>query len=209
MKLEIETFIVGAFQVNCYVVWSQTARQALVIDPGAEPAAIKTFLEEKNLQLTRYLLTHGHVDHLGGLQALLNIFPAAVIMHPADADWAFKATNSIQPYYAPPMPPPEGTVFPADLQLKTALGECQIFHTPGHSPGSVCYYFPATEALFTGDTLFKGTVGRTDLPGGSTKTLSLSLQSLKGLPLQTRVYAGHGEPSTMENEYRYNPFLAT
>lgn len=206
--MKIETITVGPFEVNCYLAWDSATRRAVVVDPGADAPLIAGRLRAAGLTVAVYLLTHGHVDHISALAELMEAFPAPAVLHPADARWAFASSNRLEPFYPAPRRPAAAVTFPENLQMPAGAWDCRIIPTPGHSPGGVCYYFPAEHRLFTGDTLFQGTVGRTDLPGGDTRTLSDSLQHLRGLPPETRVYPGHGANSTLAAEYASNPFLA-
>lgn len=205
--MHVEMMPVGPFEANCYLAWGET-RQALVIDPGADAERVLRLLDRHNLTVAAYLLTHGHMDHIGALAPLAALRPAPIGLHPDDARWAFEPANQMPPYYPVPERPSETARPLADGQEWTDGGlTYRILATPGHSPGSVCYYFPSEHALFTGDTLFQGTVGRTDLPGGATAVLSRSLERLAKLPPETRIYAGHGAASTLAEELRSNPFL--
>jgi glyoxylase-like metal-dependent hydrolase (beta-lactamase superfamily II) len=207
--MKLETIVVGAFGVNCYVVWQPPGRAALVVDPGADPDRIEETLRSQGLEVAAYLVTHGHVDHVSALAALCQARPAPVEMHPADAAWAFGPDNQVPPFYPPPRSPgpiawpaEEGMEYgPADLRHR-------VLATPGHSVGSVCFFLEAHGLLFTGDTLFEGTVGRTDLPGGDEAILRRSLVRLAALPAATRVFPGHGEATTLARERAHNPFLA-
>jgi hydroxyacylglutathione hydrolase len=202
----ITKLVVGAFGVNCYVVSAN--RKALIIDPGADAGEIAKALRIRQLDIEAYLITHGHVDHISALQPLWNEWPAPVAMHNADIKWAFNPENQMPPYYPAPLRP-------AAIQRPLKGGETwnengfnfQVMATPGHSPGGVCFYFPDENILFSGDTLFQGTVGRTDLPGGNMDELTRSLRSLAGLPPQTKVYPGHGPATTIAREIESNPFL--
>jgi hydroxyacylglutathione hydrolase len=207
----IPPLVVGPFGVNCWLVAGE-GRQALVIDPGDDADRILERLKRLDLIPALYLLTHGHADHVGALEALLSVYPADVLMHSADAAWAFTADNAIPPYYPPLSGPPDRlrTVqapFPANEEAAGLT--FKIIATPGHTPGGLCFYFPETGRLFTGDTLFAGTVGRTDLPGGNEAVLAQSLKQLTGLPGDTLIHPGHGESSTLTEELRTNPFMKT
>lgn len=199
---------VGPFEVNCWLI-AGTEHQVLVIDPGGDADRILGQLKRLNLTPACYLLTHGHADHLGALEALLAVHPAEVLMHSADAAWAFTPANAILPYYpALTRKPDRLRVVQAPFPTEKIAGlKYQIIATPGHTPGGLCFYFPEEGRLFTGDTLFAGTVGRTDLPGGSETILAQSLQQLKGLPANTLIHPGHGDSSTLADELRTNPFL--
>jgi hydroxyacylglutathione hydrolase len=200
---------VGAFEVNCWIL-SNPNKQAIVIDPGAEPDTIHAHIQKKHLSVIGYLITHGHMDHISALAPLCSRHPAPIRMHPADAAWAFSAANQMQPYYAPPAAPPTQHLQPDLTESKdNQIGDFvfDIIETPGHSPGSVCIHFPTIETLFTGDTIVAGSAGRTDFPGGSASALHASLQRLRTMPATTKICAGHGPASSLEQEIRTNPFL--
>jgi len=182
--LNIEAIVVGPFQVNCYIA-STRPDSAIVIDPGEDAADIIEHLKSHNMSVIGYLLTHGHVDHVSALAEVHDAYPAPIAVNENDLEWAVKDGD----------------------QLDWGGLSIQVIDTPGHSPGGVCYYFNEQHTLFAGDTLFKGSVGRTDLPGGSGRTLANSLIKLKALPGETVVYSGHGPASTIEFERRTNFFM--
>ena len=199
---------VGPFEVNCYLV-SGGAGTAAVIDPGADPDRIEKALEARAWRLEAILLTHGHMDHVGGVIALRREHPVPVYIHPADGGWAFTERNVFPPYY-PTAPGPA----PADLRplcaenaVEAAGLRFEVIETPGHTPGGVCLYLPDQRTLFSGDTLFSGAVGRTDLAGGNGQALAGSLAKLAALPGEIRVHPGHGRPTTIAEEVRTNPYL--
>lgn len=205
--MEIEVIAVGAFESNCYVAWGP-AREALVIDPGADAGPILRLIDAKQLDVAAYLLTHGHVDHVSALADLYDERPAPVAMHPEDRRWAFTERGALLPYYPTPREPPEIVRMLADGQEWEDGGlRYRVIATPGHSPGGVCFHFPGEEVLFSGDTLFQGSVGRTDLPGGSAAALAKSLAKLTRLPPSTRIYPGHGFATTLALEKESNYFL--
>ena len=200
---------VGAFEVNCALLWSPGAREAWVIDPGEDAGTILAALRQRDLNLARILLTHGHIDHIAALDDLLRAFPETpVAMHAADAAWAFGPLNRLPPYETvPQIPATLQTVDEGDLIATGAL-RAKVLHTPGHSPGCICFSMDDESLLFTGDTLFAGTVGRTDLPGGNGGKLARSLRRLAALPGDWTIIPGHGPETTMATECRVNPFLA-
>lgn len=205
--MQVIPIVVGAFQVNCYLATSGNG-QALVIDPGEDAGQIAVALRERKLTVAAYLITHGHMDHLGGLEELTRQFPAPVSMHPADAAWAFGADNKMPPYYDAPERPAGKIRALVDGQQGDDGGlRYEVITTPGHSPGCVCYYFQTEKTLFTGDTLFNGSIGRTDFEGSDEALMEKSLRRLAQLPDDTLVYPGHGPRTTIGREKKNNPFL--
>ena len=205
--MNIRTLAVGDFEANCYLV-SDPDGHTLVIDPGSEPDQIVRLLRNDGLSVAAYLITHGHMDHISALAALEREFPAPVGIHPADAKWAFGGMNQMPPSYDIPTKPTNLKRALADNQEWTDFAlHYRVLTTPGHTPGCVCFYFPEEKALFTGDTLFAGSVGRTDFPGGDDGLLTASLTRLAQLPNETAVFPGHGPQTTIGQEKRTNPFL--
>ncbi|NCC52335.1 MAG: MBL fold metallo-hydrolase [Spartobacteria bacterium] len=205
--MKIETIIVGPFGVNCLVLGNDR-QNALVIDPGDDGPMICDVLREKQLMVAAYVLTHGHCDHICGLYDCYQAFPAPVYMHPMDARWAFSSTNQLPPYYAPARKPATEILLREDGEsIAFDSAELKVIHTPGHSPGGICLYLEEERLLISGDTLFRGSVGRTDLPGGDPRQLAASLKRLKALPDQTTIYPGHGAHTTMAYEKKHNFFM--
>ena len=208
--MHIETIVVGPYEVNCYILSQKDAAQAVVIDPGAETDVIVQYLRAERLAPAAYLLTHGHVDHIGGLEQMLAVLPAPVYLHADEKNWAFSKRNSLPPFYFPPSTPPADLHVVADGDEFNLAGiPFRVIATPGHTVGGVCYYVEQENALFTGDTLFQGTVGRTDLPGGDGRVLAQSLKKLAVLPSVTRVYPGHGPETSIADERRHNVYFRT
>lgn len=201
--MKIELISVGPYEVNCAFVWGEN-KQALIIDPGYDAEDILSLLKEQDLTVTAYLLTHGHADHISALAKLYASRPAPVYFPAADKSWAFGSNNQILPYYPVPTKPDVEMLDPATAPPNYGF---QLLKTPGHTPGGVCYWFKSENVCFTGDTLFKGSCGRTDLPGGDARTLSNSLKTLAQLPLETRIIAGHGADSTIAHELKTNFFM--
>ena len=204
MKMEI--LVVGPYEVNCYLL-SDPDRGALLIDPGADSGKISDAIERSGLAVQAYLLTHGHMDHISALADLFESHPAPMLMNSKDLDWAFSEANQTPPYYFVPQRPAGEIATFSDGDLPVSGWDCRVIDTPGHTPGGVCFHFPSDNMLISGDTLFRGSVGRTDLPGGSPRVLSDSLKRLKELPPETKVYPGHGESTTIEHERASNIFM--
>ena len=189
---------VGPFEVNCSVL--HTAKKAFIVDPGSEPERILALLKEKDLVPEGVLLTHAHFDHIGAIPALQRAFPdLPVYLH--EQDWPVFANplNQFPPDYPP-------IALPANLRPAKENPIAQVIETPGHTPGGCCYL--VDDLLLSGDTLFAGSIGRTDLPGGDMALLMRSLGKLVALPEETLVMPGHGPATTLGVEKRQNPFLA-
>ena len=195
----IKTIPVGRLAANCYVVADENTLDCAVIDPGDESGAILDYLEEHRLCCRLILLTHGHADHVSAAAALAEETGAAVCMNEKDAHIQLGTGSGYIP--------PEGTRFCREGDLLQAGGlTFAVLETPGHTPGGLT--FRCEDALFTGDTLFSGSCGRTDLPGGSMSALVRSIkEKVFKLPDLTVVYTGHGEPTKIGFEKQYNPFI--
>ena len=200
----IETFPVGLLAVNCYLIHAKGSQEALIIDPGDEADELAGEIEGAGLELKGILLTHGHFDHIGAVPGLVARYGVPVYIHPGDAGLYASPENCMPPWFAAI----EGLP-PSTSELPTAAGlSFEILHTPGHTPGGVCFHFPASETVFSGDTLFANSVGRTDFPGGNVADLMSSIRDvLFGLPDKTRVLAGHNEPTSIGRERATNPFV--
>ncbi len=204
-----EVLVVGPFEVNCYLIASDPSQTVVLVDPGADADRIVAAVERSGRALEAILLTHGHVDHVGAVASVRRRWSVPVYIHPADAVWAFSDVNTIPPWYS--VPDPVGARDQRHVQdgdeFELAGLRWKVIATPGHTPGGVCYHVPSEDCLWTGDTLFHGSVGRTDLPGGHPQQLQLSLRRLLDLPASTRVFPGHGPVTSLDMERRINPFL--
>ena len=206
--MNIEAVPTGAFEQVCYIVWGD-ANQAIVFDPGDDASRILETLDRHGLDIAAYVCTHAHADHINALAEMHRLRPAPIAIHSNDLKWAFGSINQIEPYY----PVPEQPEADAYLHLESArdwtfADLCfQCIETPGHTPGSCCLLFPESGIMVTGDTLFQGSCGRTDLPGGDARKLKESLAKLKQLPDEVRVYPGHGPSTTIGIERQTNFFM--
>ena len=199
-----ETIQVGTFEVNTTILTIND--RAWIVDPGSEGERIITYLERLALKPERILLTHAHFDHIGAINTLQTHFPSLpVYVGEKDIPVLTHPLNQLPPDY-PPIELPKNLVALKDGTPPEELADIEIIATPGHTPGGVCYYFPGA-LLLSGDTLFAGSIGRTDLPGGNMATLMCSLERLKQLPPDTIVIPGHGTFTTIARELAGNPFL--
>ena len=200
--MERLTIQVGGFEVNCSIL-SENGK-AWIVDPGQEADRIIDLLAKKGLEPAAILLTHGHFDHISGIPGLLGEFPALpVYVHEKDMQMFGHPLNQLPPEY-PSFAKPRNLVSLDKLEVLDGL---EVLETPGHTPGGVCYHFPKDKLLLSGDTLFAGSVGRTDLPGGDMATLLDSLKKLTALPDDTLVIPGHGMHTRIALEKSGNPFL--
>ncbi len=211
--MDIQRIVTGAYQENAYLVFDG-AGKAAVVDPGEDAPRILAALRDARAELAAVLLTHGHLDHIAALPALLAAAPAPVHVAAADAAWCFTERNRLEPY-APVLSPPANLVEDLADGAEVRAGELvfRVLATPGHSPGSVCFLLEgapgAPAVLFAGDTLFAGSIGRTDFEGGDDAAMAASLRRLAALPPETRVLPGHGPATTIARELRANPYLCS
>ena len=208
--MRIQKFSVGVWGTNCYFLSNEETRECAVVDPGDDGDAILARLSSAGLRCTAILLTHGHFDHVMALERVREATGAPVYLHEGDGelltDDDLNAAKRLAGVTCSPQP--------ADILLRDGdtvrIGgeEVRVMHTPGHTPGSVCYLIgPRGEDILTGDTLFRDSIGRYDLPGGDFMTLLRSLRALSELDGERRIYPGHGASSTLEREKTVNLYL--
>ncbi len=194
--LNIETYPLGSYQTNCYIVYEDDSPDCIVIDPGYEPEVVRLAVKRLKKNLAAILLTHGHFDHVGAVKDLVAETDCKVYIH--EYDLALPATLTAGPLYYT-------DVYDEGDVLQLAGLHIRVLHTPGHTPGSVCLM--VEDNLFSGDTLFRDSCGRTDLPGGNGAEIFKSLRRLAALEGDYRVLPGHSMETSLEEERQYNPYL--
>jgi glyoxylase-like metal-dependent hydrolase (beta-lactamase superfamily II) len=204
-----EILPVGMLQCNCSIFGDEQTREAMVIDPGDDVSQILEVLAQHGLKVKAIVITHAHIDHIGGAQELKRITQAPVYMNLNDA--GLQAMLATQAAWLG-VPTPESVEIDAPLNdgatLQLGKVDFQVLHTPGHTPGSISLWIPTERKLVAGDTLFLGSIGRTDLPGGDGRQILRSIhQKLLPLPEETTVIPGHGGITTIGQEKQFNPFL--
>lgn len=204
----IEGQAMGAMGANCYLFYCAESKRAAVIDPGADGKRIYRWVLEKGLKVDYILITHGHVDHIGAVDELRELLGDVLVgIHADDAEMLTDERKNLSSYVGRGFSLKKADFLLQDGQeLMIGKERIKVISTPGHSPGGAC--FLCAEGLFSGDTLFAGSIGRTDFPGGSmNQLLDAVKKKLLILPEDTRVFPGHGEETTIGEEKRDNPFL--
>lgn len=201
--MKILHFHTGPFSVNTYFLLNEERGEGIVVDPGGNQKRLELEAERAGIRLVAQLLTHGHFDHAGACAGLSRA-GLPLYVHPADAD-KLTGTGNLAAFMGYPFEPVRPDVLLKEGELELAGLPLRVIHTPGHTEGGVC--FQVGDALLTGDTLFRRSVGRTDFPGGDFPTLVRSVRKLFGLPGDFRVLPGHEDFTTLEEERRENPFV--
>jgi len=204
----LDSLATGPLQVNCYILGCEATRKAAVIDPGGDVELILDKLQKLELQLQMVINTHGHFDHVGGNQKLIETTGVELLLHEADKDLLSMAAQHAAAYGLPTeiSPEPDRLLTDGDT-ISVGELEIKVLHTPGHTPGGICLL--VEDQVIVGDTLFAGSIGRTDLPGGNHSQLIESIQQqLLPLPDATVAHPGHGPATSIGREKLYNPFLA-
>jgi hydroxyacylglutathione hydrolase len=205
----LETFVVGPLQCNCTLLGDEDAAEAIVIDPGDEVSRIYRRLADLGLKLKQILVTHGHIDHVGGALKLKHLTGAPIFLNENDLP-LLKMMEDQAAWVGVPTPDVSAPDVSLTDGLRVGLDRypAEVLHTPGHTQGSVCLHFEPLKMVIVGDTLFAGSIGRTDLPGGNPRQIIESIET-RLLPMSgdTRVLPGHGPATTIGAERLHNPFL--
>lgn len=206
--LRVETYIVGMVQTNCYFAINDDTKEVLIIDPGASAAKLMEKIKEEGLKPAAILLTHGHFDHAGAAEELARLANVKIYAEEHEKETLETPELNLSGWEG------ASNIYHADEYIKDeqeidlAGFHIRVFHTPGHTVGGCCYYFSYQNTLFSGDTLFQTSIGRTDFPKGSASVLIRAIkEKLMVLPDETAVYTGHGDMTTIGTERMYNPYL--
>ena len=206
-KLQVEPLVVGPLFSNCYIVWDDTVKQGVIIDPGDDADIILKTVKDLDVEIKYILATHGHFDHVGAVAPLKRELKVEFLAHKDDFFFIEDGENAARRWNVDIEQPPKPDRFIEDGdKIKFGGFELEVLHTPGHSPGGVSFLYD--QMVFGGDTLFQGSIGRTDFRKGSFEDLSNSIKTrLYTLPDDTVVYTGHGPITTIGDEKRYNAFV--
>ena len=207
--MKVINHTLGVCATNCYIVVNEKSNEALIIDPGEKAKFFLPHLQKLDVTPVAILLTHGHFDHAGAVAELASQYNIPVMAHEAEKSTLEDSNINLSgPFLGHPVSYHVDEFLRDEQELDLAGFHIRVLHTPGHTAGGCCFYFSYENCVFTGDTLFAESVGRTDFPGGSMSTIVNSIKTkLMVLPDATVVYPGHNEPTTIDNERMYNPFL--
>jgi hydroxyacylglutathione hydrolase len=204
--MRVQTFTVGAFQENCYLLVDDHTNRAVIVDPGSEGSRLVEAIDNSGATLDAIWITHAHVDHVGAIASIKQRWDVPVYLHPLDRRLYEAAGRQAQVYnVAFEEPPPPDREFAEGEHLKVGEVELEVMHAPGHSPGHVVIH--GDGIALVGDCLFAGSIGRTDLPFSNPPQLAATLERISALPPETVVYPGHGMDTTIGEERISNPFL--
>ena len=206
--MKVEKFVTGIISTNCYLVINEDTKQAVVIDPAACPSYLMSHIKSEGLKIEAILLTHGHFDHIMGIDGFLSEFDVPVYVHEEDADAMEDPVLNQSSTYTSGYTFGKARYLRDRQTLELAGYTFQVIHTPGHKKGGCCYYVASEGVLFSGDTLFQNSVGRTDFVNSSTSDLVHSVrEKLFLLPDDTMVYPGHMGETKIGHEKKYNPYV--
>lgn len=205
--MKVKVFTNGSFEENCYLAIDEPTGEALIIDPGSQPKSIIQWVKEEKCKVKYVINTHGHSDHIGANTEVCNEFGVKLGIHPLDAPMLTDAKLNLSAYWGESILSKKADFFLNENDIvKYGDSELRVVHTPGHTPGGICLV--GEKIIFSGDSLFADSIGRTDFPGGSTAALIKSLkEKILSLAGSIIVYPGHGPTTTIDHERTYNPYF--
>jgi len=202
----LKIFTVGPMEANCYILYNPDKREGLIIDPGAEGSHLIKFIKQEKISINYIVNTHGHPDHIGANRKIKEHTNAPILIHQYDAPMLAKSGSVLSLIFPVEFSSPPADTFIKDGDLIECAGmKLKVLHTPGHTPGGISLLID--DSIFTGDTLFSGSIGRSDLPGGSPQVLLNSIKKILSLDENLIVYPGHGPATTVSQELHSNPFI--
>lgn len=202
----LKIFTVGPMEANCYILYNPDKKEGLIIDPGAEGSRLIKFIKQEKICINYIINTHGHPDHIGANRQIKEYTNAPILIHEYDAPMLTRSGSVLSLIFPLESSSPAADTFVKDGDLIECAGmKLKVLHTPGHTPGGISLLLD--DAIFTGDTLFSGSVGRFDLPGGSEEVLLNSIKKILSLDENLIIYPGHGPSTTVSEELRSNPFI--
>lgn len=208
--VRLQRFVLGPFETNCYLVQAGSGSECWIVDAGFEPQPMLEAIREQGLSPSKLVLTHAHIDHIAGIEAVREVFPALpILIHEAERTFLEEPSLNLSTMMGMPIsaPPADETLAEGD-QLEIGDERWRVLFTPGHSPGGITLYHEPSGQALVGDTLFHGSIGRFDFPTSNERQLYASIrEKLYALPDEVRVYPGHGPPTTIGQERRHNPFV--
>lgn len=202
----LKIFTVGPMEANCYILYNPDKREGLIIDPGAEGSHLIKFIKQEKISINYIVNTHGHPDHIGANRKIKEHTNAPILIHQYDAPMLAKSGSVLSFIFPLESSSPAADTFIKDGDLIECAGmKLKVLHTPGHTPGGISLLID--DSIFTGDTLFSGSIGRSDLPGGSPQVLLSSIKKILSLDENLIIYPGHGPSTTVGQELHSNPFI--
>lgn len=207
-KMSIQKLVLGGIRTNCYIVINQESKEAFIIDPAAQAKKIIEFVSGNNLKPVAILLTHGHFDHIMAANELKDKYSIPIMAGELEKEFLLDVDANLSAEYDTPYEVKPDRFLQDEEEIILAGYNVKVLETPGHTEGSVCYYMESEKVLFSGDTVFYGSVGRTDLPAGSSEKIKRSVrEKISGLPISVSIYPGHGLETSVGWELKNNPWF--